>query len=175
MLAALNSFYDPLGLISPFILKGRLIFQAVCQLPIGWDDSVPKEYLVQWEKWLDSLSELKSLKIDRCFKPKELCDIIEISLHHFSDASDFGYGGCHYLRFVDSNGSVHCCLIMGKSRVVPAKSNHTTPRLELIAATLSSQIAKFIAKELEYKIAYELFWCDNTCTLCYIRNCTKRF
>ena len=46
MLSALNSIYDPLGLISPFILKGRLIFQTVCQLSIGWDDPVPNEYLV---------------------------------------------------------------------------------------------------------------------------------
>ena len=175
MLSALNSFYDPLGLISPFILKGRLIFQAVCQLPIGWDDPVPNEYLVQWEKWIESLSEMKSLKIDRCFKPKEFSDVVEISLHHFSDASDYGYSGCHYLRFVNSDNSVHCCLIMGKSRVVPANSNYTTPRLELIAATLSSQIAKFIAKELDYEIAYELFWCDNTCALGYIRNSSKRF
>ncbi|XP_066913533.1 uncharacterized protein [Clytia hemisphaerica] len=164
MLSALNSFYDPLGLISPFILKGRLIFQSVCQLPIGWDDPVPKEYLVQWEKWIESLSDLKSLKIDRCFKPKEFREVVEISLHHFSDACDYGYGGCHYLRFINSDNSVHCCLIMGKSRVVPAKSNYTTPRLELIAATLSSQIAKFISKELDFEIAYELFWCDNTCT-----------
>ena len=29
MLSALNSFYDPLGIISPFILKGRVIFQTV--------------------------------------------------------------------------------------------------------------------------------------------------
>ncbi|XP_066932171.1 uncharacterized protein [Clytia hemisphaerica] len=112
MLSALNSFYDPLGLISPFILK---------------------------------------------------------------DACDYGYGGCHYLRFINSDNSVHCCLIMGKSRVVPAKSNYTTPRLELIAAILSSQIAKFIAKELDFEIAYELFWCDNTCTLGYVRNSSKRF
>ena len=115
------------------------------------------------------------MKIDRCFKPKSFGDIVEVSLHHFSDACDYGYGSCHYLRFVNSDNSVHCCLIMGKSRVVPAKSNFTTPRLELVAATLSAQIASFIAKELEYKIDNEIFWCDNTCALGYIRNTTKRF
>ena len=50
MLSTLNSIYDPLGLISPFILKGRLIFQTVCRLPIGWDDPVPDEYFIQWVK-----------------------------------------------------------------------------------------------------------------------------
>ena len=31
MLSMLSSFYDPLGLASPFILKGRLILQKLCQ------------------------------------------------------------------------------------------------------------------------------------------------
>ncbi|XP_066928731.1 uncharacterized protein [Clytia hemisphaerica] len=169
MLSALNSIYDPLGLISPFILKGRLIFQTVCQLSIGWDDPVPNEYLIQWDKWVESLVNLQVFSVSLFTR------IVEISLHHFSDACDYGYSGCHYLRFVTSDNYVHCSLVMGKSRVVPAKSNHTMPRLELIAATLSSQIAKFISKEFDYEIAYELFWCDNTCALGYISNTTKKF
>ena len=46
---------------------------------------------------------------------------------------------------------------MGKSRVVPAKSNLTMPRLELIAETLSSQIAKSISQKFDYELDYELF------------------
>ena len=30
MLSMLTSFYDPIGLASPFILKGRLILQGLC-------------------------------------------------------------------------------------------------------------------------------------------------
>ncbi|XP_066929860.1 uncharacterized protein [Clytia hemisphaerica] len=153
MLSALNSIYDPLGLISPFILKGRLIFQTVCQLSIGWDDPVPNEYLIQWDKWVESLVNLQVLSVSRCFNARSFTRIVEISLHHFSDACYYGYSGSHYLRFVTSDNYVHCSLVMGKSRVVPAKSNHTMPRLELMAATLSSQIAKFISKEFDYEIA----------------------
>ena len=175
MLSALNSIYDPLGLISPFILKGRLIFQKVCQLSIGWDDPVPNNFLIEWDKWVESLVNLQVFQVSRCFKPRNFSRVIEISLHHFSDACDYGYGGCHYLRFVTSGNVVHCSLVMGKSRVVPAKSNLTTPRLELVAATLSSQISSFISKEFDYAIDYEMFWCDNTCALGYISNSTKRF
>ena len=37
MLSMLSSFYDPLGLASPFILKGRLILQELCQEGLHWD------------------------------------------------------------------------------------------------------------------------------------------
>ena len=36
MLSELSSVYDPLGLASPFILKGRRITQKLCQ-GIVWD------------------------------------------------------------------------------------------------------------------------------------------
>ena len=40
MLSMLSSFYDPLGLASPFILKGRLILQELCQEGLQWDKQV---------------------------------------------------------------------------------------------------------------------------------------
>ena len=43
MLSELSSVYDPLGLASPFILKGRQIIQRLCQGNTGWDDTVSDE------------------------------------------------------------------------------------------------------------------------------------
>ena len=39
-------------------------------------------------------------------------------LHHFSDATDVGYGQCSYLRSVNQSGGVHCALICNKARVI---------------------------------------------------------
>jgi len=75
-------------------------------------------------------------EIPRCFTPSEFA-VAETSLHHFSDASDVGYGQCSFLRFTSIDGQVHCCLVSGKSRVVPLKSSVSLPRLDLLAATLS--------------------------------------
>ena len=65
--------------------------------------------------------------------------IKKTSLHHFSDASEEGYGQSTYLRLVNVSGKIHCCLLMGKSRVTP-KKYVTIPRLELVAAVLSVKI-----------------------------------
>ena len=49
-------------------------------------------------------------------------------LHHFSDASQSGYGQCSYLRLMDKKKRVHCSLVIGKARVAPLKLV-TIPRL----------------------------------------------
>ena len=40
MLSMLSSFYDPLGLVSQFIFKVRLILQKWCQEGLNWDKQV---------------------------------------------------------------------------------------------------------------------------------------
>ena len=33
-----SSIYDPLGLVSPFLLEGRRIMQMLCHTHSAWDD-----------------------------------------------------------------------------------------------------------------------------------------
>ena len=144
MLSMLSSFYDPLGLISPSILKGRLILQELCQEGLHWDKKVSEEYVKKWEAWKRKLYGLEKLSLGRCIKPSNFCKIVNISLHNFSDASEIGYGQCSYLRVVDENENIHCSLIMGKARVAP-KRFASIPRLELVAV-LSVIISNMIKK-----------------------------
>ena len=46
-----------------------------------------------------------------------------------------GYRQVSNLRLVDEKGSIHCCRVMGKSRVAPTKFV-SIPTLELIAPAL---------------------------------------
>ena len=85
--------------------------------------------------WSNQLNLLKNLHISRCFKPPKLDRIKEISIHHFSDASDSGYGQASYLQLFSKTGRINCCLPMGKARVAPFKYI-TISRMELVAATL---------------------------------------
>ena len=68
-------------------------------------------------------------------------------MHHFPDASDIGYGQASYLRMVNEDGKVYCCLLIGKSRVTPLKFV-SVPRLELTAAVLSVKISQQLKQEL---------------------------
>ena len=45
MLSTLSSFYDPLGLASPFILRGSKILQGLRQEGLQWNKTVSEIYL----------------------------------------------------------------------------------------------------------------------------------
>jgi hypothetical protein len=97
-----------------------------------------------------------------------------IELHHFSDASEKGYGQCSYIRAMSNSGEISCSFVMGKSRVAP-KRMLSIPRLELQAAVLSVKMAHVIRSELKIHNPSEYFWTDSKIVLGYISNEARRF
>ena len=174
ILSIVSSVYDPLGFAAPFILNAKLILQDLCRNKLGWDDKIPAEYMHRWQAWLQELPKLEQLEIDRCFKSADFGEISSSQLHHFSDASQQGYGAVTYLRITDRHGNVKCSFVMGKSRLAPLKPV-TIPRMELSAAVISTRLDNISRKELSLPIDQSFFWTDSTCVLCYIENQDKRF
>ena len=97
-----------------------------------------------------------------------------MTLHHFSDASEEGYGQVSNLGLVDTENKIHCVSLMGKSRVTPLKFV-SIPPLELTVATLSVKMLKLIQKQLQYSIDKEYLWPDSQVVLGYLQNESKRF
>ena len=135
---------------------------------------IPQENFPSWKQWLDSLSNIENLTVSRCLKPENFGNHRSAQLHHFSDASEDGYGAASYLRLENTSGNFHCVLLLGKSRVAPLKTI-TIPRMELTAATVAINLHKLLSKELEIPIHRTLFWSDSTIVIQYIRNEAKRF
>ncbi|XP_066928743.1 uncharacterized protein [Clytia hemisphaerica] len=128
----------------------------------------------QWEQWKKEIKLLEKVIIDRCFPPSGFGQIIDSSLHHFSDASCDAYGQASYIRLIDTAGNISIKLVMSKSRVAPPK-RPTIPRLELTAAVLSVKITNSLHNELDILITNEYFWTDSQVVLAYISNEVKRF
>ena len=95
-------------------------------------------------------------------------------LHHFSDASEFGYGTDPYLRKEAEDRSVKCSFVIAKSRAAPLQYV-SVPRLELQAATIAGRVQCMILKETEVPITSSFFWTDSKITLQYINNESRRF
>ena len=174
VLSTVMSVYDPLGLLAPIILPGKVILQELCRISAEWDDPLPDALRARWEKWKTDILQLERISIDRCYKPKDFGDIKNVQLHHFSDASNVGYGQCTYMRLTNQDDKVHCTLVMGKSRVAPLMTV-TVPRLELTAALLSVKVSSFLQNELDLVNAEQFFWTDSRVVLGYIRNETRRY
>ncbi|XP_041484991.1 uncharacterized protein LOC121431537 isoform X2 [Lytechinus variegatus] len=174
ILSTVSSIYDPNGYVSPVTLRGKQILQELCRGKLDWDSPIPEVIRAQWEKWRQEIGELEKFKVQRCFKPPNFGEVKHAELHHFSDASQDGYGQCSYIRLVNGSGEVSCSLVLAKSRVTPLKAV-TIPRLELVAATISAKMSGFLRKELRYKEIREFFWTDSKIVLGYINNEARRF
>jgi hypothetical protein len=173
VLSTLSSLFDPLGLVCPVILRAKNIMQRLWRSKVGWDDALPETELAMWKTWKAELLGLNNVRIPRCHVAAHL-EVQEVSLHHFSDASENGYGMCAYLRFVYANGEIRCSFLVGRSRCAPLKIA-SIPRLELQSAVLSVRIYQTIRSEITYSLTSIHFWSDSQTVLKYIDNESKRF
>ena len=49
VLSFVASVFDPLGLISPVVVKGKMIFQQATRMKIGWDEHVHADVHMEWK------------------------------------------------------------------------------------------------------------------------------
>ena len=174
VLSTIAQMYDPIGLISPFALRGKNILQETCREKLPWNESLSDDLAAKWTNWLTQLQDVHKLEIKRCLKPDNFGEIVTSEIHHFSDASDQGYGACSYLRLVNAKNQVYCSLLLSKSRVAPLKKI-TIARMELQAAIVATKLSKKLQEELKMHIDKEHFWCDSKIVLGYISNEARRF
>lgn len=139
ILHAAGKIYDPMGFVSPFVIRLKLILQELWRLKLSWDDELPPEILRLWSQWYSELPKL-TVQIPRRIIPFSEGEVIDIQIHSFSDASQRGYGAAIYLR-VKRKNQVSVNLITSKSRVAPLKKL-SLPRLELLGALLAARLTK---------------------------------
>ena len=174
ILSIVSSIYDPLGYVSPFVLRAKMILQGLTRLSLSWDEAIPFDVRAQWNEWLQDLPNIAEFQVNRCISPHDFGKVVECELHHFADASEVAYGAVSYLVLKNCDGEVHSALVLAKSHLAPLK-RMTIPRLELTAASLSVKLDAKLKGELELPIKKSVFWSDSTIVLQYIRNEDKRF
>ena len=174
MLSMISSTDDLLGFAAPFMLDGRRILQGLCNQGIWWDSEISSVVKKDWRNWVTALKNIERLHVRRCMKHGNFGKVVNVSLLHFSDDSELGYGQYSYIRMVDQTGRVHCSLLLGKSRVVPNKFI-SMPILELNAAIISIKMVCLLKKELKFEETKEWFWTDSMVAIGCIKNYSRRF
>lgn len=174
VLRVLMSVYDPLGLLSNYMILLKLLFQEIWRDGTSWDDEIGERQLEKWKNWLFLLPEAESIRIPRCYhvSPSRGAERI-IELHTFVDASELGYAAVCYFRFTE-NDQIHCSLIGSKSRVAPIKFV-SIPRLELQAAVLGTRLAKSIEQGHSMKISRRYFWTDARDVMCWLKSDHRKY
>ena len=119
MASQLASQFDPLSIVAPLLLGGKLILQKVAASGVDWDDAVSDEVKKDWKKWLETSNVLNEFCIPRNFllEHTELRNDAEYQLHGFCDASDSAFSCAIYLRGV-SAGEAQVSFVIGTSKLV---------------------------------------------------------
>jgi len=145
LLSDINSVYDPIGLITPILIKGKIFLQQLWSLKIDWDEVLSDDICSRWTNFYSSLHQLVELSIPRKVL---LADVVTIQIHGFCDASQLAFGACVYVISIARDGRVYVHLYTSKSRVAPMKTT-TIPRLELCGAVILSELVVEVQAELQ--------------------------
>ena len=153
----LSSVFDPLGLISPIIIKGKLILRNLWQLKLSWDQRLPLDIVTDCNSLLTELGLATQITF-----PSFVITTEGTELHMFCDASAAAYGAA---AFTVSSGGSH--LLMSKARVAPQRKKLTIPRLELVALNLGVKLAHTLCQDISFSSC--TLWTDAEVVLHWVR------
>ncbi|KAJ8403170.1 hypothetical protein AAFF_G00353870 [Aldrovandia affinis] len=131
----LASQYDPIGFLTPFTTRAKVLVQQLWDKKREWDDPLlPGDLLTAWKAWEDELPQLDDIRLPLCYVSLALDHAAsKREVHIFCDASQWAYGSVGYLRTEDAAGHVEVAFLTARSRVAP-KHQLSIPRLEPLLA-----------------------------------------
>nr|XP_029716184.1 uncharacterized protein LOC115259599 [Aedes albopictus] len=88
ILSAISQLFDPLGLVAPIVVLGKMLMHELWLIACSWDDEVPDIVKQKWETFYHQLPKLSEFRIQRyAFQANSVAQ-----LHTFADASEVAYG-----------------------------------------------------------------------------------
>ncbi|XP_053699167.1 uncharacterized protein LOC128746143 [Sabethes cyaneus] len=165
LLSVIARMYDPLGLVAPVIVIGKLLMHKTWKEEIDWDDVITGELKQDVDNYLKAISGVNTIRIPRQVV-RSNATVVE--LHGFADASMYAYGACIFIRSVVPGNQVAVQLLTAKSKIVP-KSVLTVPRKELLAALLLHRLVKKILSALNTVFDEIVLWSDSQIVLAWLQ------
>ena len=170
VLQATASFYDPLGLMTPVSIAGKILFQDTWHRGLTWDELLPHDLAIRWHSWISNLPQLSQITVPRWVGTLERDST---AVHVFCDSSERAYGAVIYVKSI-RNGAPSARLLCSKSRLAPVKKV-TLPRLELLAALIGVRLLNYCSKALSFDTRKAFLWTDSKVALGWIQNDPSRW
>ncbi|KAK3737628.1 hypothetical protein QZH41_006460, partial [Actinostola sp. cb2023] len=148
-LSRIASIWDPLGHLSPFIIRGRNLQRESFTQKLHWDSLVTDPLLTKWRSWEEELLQNQGTEIPRPFRSRQ--ENGESSLVSFSDASKKAKCAVNYIRTVYEDGNIDTQINIARTKLSPQETR-SIPRLELDAFLMSVKLVKTTLKEMNIPI-----------------------
>ena len=175
VLSLISRLFDPMGFLTPFVIRAKILFQTIWQQGLQWDQLLPKDLHEQFRKWLMDISVLRHWSIRRCLFSVHWSQKPKLTIHGFGDASEHAYGACVYLVAEKETGETESALVISKARVAPLKKI-TLPRLELLGALICARLVAYVKSELRLDQNVQTYcWTDSTVALSWIKSDPARW
>ena len=160
-----SSLYDPLGLLAPTHVKGKIFIQTLWKDGLAWDQPLPQFHQQTWKDIEQQLQKASEIRIPRRYT-QGLEANKPVTLHCFVDASTKAYETTIFLRQQDNAG-----LAIAKKGVAPIEEL-TLPRLELMAALLGARLTQFVQHQFKGQliISERILWSDSQIVLSWLHN-----
>ena len=163
ILGKVARIYDPLGLIAPITLQGKLLYRDACEEKRAWDAPLSTSLEQQWLKWERSLPQHLTC-------PRALTSVQEpiedIKLHAFGDASGKGVAASVY-AVVKQPSEINQALVTAKARL--AKQGLTIPRRELVSGHMAVNLLTNVQDALKgFPVTSLHCWLDSSVALHWI-------
>ncbi|KAK6744383.1 hypothetical protein RB195_011221 [Necator americanus] len=172
-LSACSCTFDPLGLLTPFLVPFKVFIQDIWKKEYQWDTPFDQEDHQRWDELVQQLKHPLP-PIPRFIASANRNTTYELAV--FGDASQRLFVCCAYLisRSLSTTSSQ---LIMAKSLLATVKLQMTMLRLELLASLISVRLARFLHHKLHLKIRAIHFFSDSKIALHWIHSSRllKRF
>ena len=135
VLQATAKIFDPLGSISPVVVRTKIFLQTLCQHKVGWDEPLTDNLCKEWTEIASDLKECSEFSIKRCYFP---APPTQPTIHCFADASEKAYRAIIFITYEDQ-----VSFVLAKTRVAHLKKL-TLRRLELIAALITTRLTCYV-------------------------------
>ena len=146
VLSQLLGTFDPSGFVSPFKMKGSILFRKTWQCTLDkngkfadWDAPISQNIAAQWLLYfkestnVSNITFTRSLKFPGCRKPY---------LVTFSDESDYAYGAVVYIRWETDCGNI-IRLVEAKGKLCPLNMKGDTVKSEMCSFVLANSRIRF--------------------------------
>ena len=164
VLSFLMSAFDPLGLLSPILLEGKVLLRRLYgEADPGWDKPLAPSQQMAWKRWVQRIQKGSEVVFPRTTRPKEA--VGRPSIVGFSDASLTATCALIYLTWeTPGPGGTVARVLISKCRVTPIHGM-TIPRAELQAMVILLRLTVTVLKATEEKFSRVTLATDSKCVL----------
>jgi len=71
ILSQINSIYDPIGLISPFTVKAKMLLKNLWKRNLQWDEEINEHDRESVVSFFEDIFEIEDISFERCLKPDQ--------------------------------------------------------------------------------------------------------